>query len=105
MLTLEKVLITISGLLDNNPISYEPAYTKIKETDDKAIKYAICSRVLCLQTVPDMLKRDTEFKEEINDYYKNNKELYLKSLDKLTKYDNQTIVADHNTIKINIKIS
>lgn len=85
-LTIEKIIITIQALLDNNPLSYEPKFYKIKEFDKKAICYNNHSRLLTLETIPVLLKRKdlpSTFHNFIVNYVNCNKLLYLESLKKI----------------------
>jgi len=97
LLTIEKVMLTISGLLDNNPLSYEPPYRKSID-----VNYTTMSRYLTLLTVMEMRNRDTEFKNEINNYFYSNIGIYQKSLEKLLPYDKTQIKTMHNDVTINL---
>ncbi len=103
LLTIEKVLITISGLLTNNPITNEPSFEKVLETDERAKNYSILARYLTLETIISMLSRETEFKDEINEYFKNNKIIYENSIKKLESYDKKDIYCFHSSRKIDLK--
>ena len=103
LLTIEKVLITISGLLTNNPLSNEPFFTTIKEDDINAKTYSILARYLTLETTITMIIRDTEFKNEIIEYFKNNKMVYENSIKKLEEYDGKALTCFHSSRKINLK--
>lgn len=103
LLTLDKILITIQALLDNNPLANEPAFYTIKETDKKAQAYATMSRFLTMQSIPIMLKRKDipkEFIDSMYNYVKNNKEIYESSFAILDTYKDETISTIHGSYKI-----
>lgn len=102
-LTLEKILITIQALLDNNPLSNEPAFYTIKSTDVKARDYAIMSRFLIMQSIPIMLQRKDIPLSFINimiSYVKSHKNIYDTSFDILDNYNNSQISTIHGSYKI-----
>jgi ubiquitin-protein ligase len=103
LLTLEKILVTIQALLDNNPISNEPAFYNIKSSDKKAKEYAIMSRFLTMQSIPVMLERQDipqPFHEIMRSYVSSHKEIYNGSFDVLDKHKGYTISTMHGSYKI-----
>ena len=100
ILTIEKTLLTISGLLDNDPLYYEPAYGKHKTGWNE---YAVTSRYLSLLLSQKLLADSSNvFFNEMNEYYKNNKSNYQNNVNKIKEYDNKQIISFHNNIKINL---
>lgn len=95
LLSFEKILLTISGLLDKNPIAHEPGFEKTLSED-----YAVMARFLTLRTAKSMLSRDTVFKDVINEYFNKNRRIYEKSLEILSKYENKTVSNLHGTYTI-----
>jgi len=101
VLTIEKILLTISGLLDKDPLYYEPAYGKHKNGWKE---YAITSRYLSLILSFKLLKDTTNvFYDIMNEYYKKNIKKYNKHIENLKEYENKIIISFHNNIKIDIK--
>lgn len=104
MLTLEKILITIQTLLDNNPIANEPAYYSLKESDKRAVDYAVMSRYLTMCSVPVMLNRTdipAPFKEVMSKYIESNREVYLKSFEVLDAYKSKRVSTLHGCYVVN----
>jgi len=100
LLTIEKTLLTISGLLDNDPLYYEPAYGKHKNGWKE---YAITSRYLSLILSFKLLKdKENPFYDVMNEYHKNNSHKYLKHIDSLKEYENKNIVSFHNSVTIKL---
>jgi ubiquitin-protein ligase len=107
LLTFEKILLTIQGLLDNHPLAHEPSFNTIKETDKKSRDYQIQSRWLALNSVLHMIKRTDlpeSFQEIIKQYYETHLEQYKKSAEKLKPYDQTIITTIHGTHKIDLSM-
>lgn len=105
LLTFEKILLTIQGLLDNNPLSHEPSFETIK--GQKAEEYTVQSRWLVLNSVIKMLERKDlpdMFMFKIREYFVNNFGKYMKSLEILGKYHNKSIQTIHGTHKIDVEV-
>jgi hypothetical protein len=105
LLTFEKILLTIQGLLDNNPLSHEPAYETKEHDSQQSIYYSIQSRWLSLNSVLFMMSRNDlpeTFQKIIHEYFHSNYELYKKSLSLLEPYDNKTCPTIHGHHVINL---
>ena len=105
LLTFEKILLTIQGLLDNHPLSHEPSFEMMQQNDIKSVEYAIQSRWLALNSVLFMHKRQDipeMFRDVISSYVQSHKEQYQQSISKLEPYDNKTIHTIHGNHKINV---
>lgn len=101
LLTIEKILLTISGLFIENPITCEPALETFSKSEKESIDYCICARYLTLVTVSEIIIRKTEFKDEINNYFINNYDKYMVSLCELKKYNKLKFTTiHHNNIMI-----
>ncbi len=109
LLSLEKIIVTIQALLDNNPLANEPSFYTIKATSSKAIDYAIMSRYLTMKSIPDMLNRKdmpTEFQKVMRTYIDANFNIYEKSFDELDLYLGKKICTIHGIYTIsNYKFS
>jgi ubiquitin-protein ligase len=105
-LTFEKVLITIQGLLSENPITHEPSYENTHLSQKRATDYAVQSRWLSLLCVKHTLLNKhilpEEFQTVVQEYFDTNKEVYLKSIDLLKPYDREQIhtIHGHHTVDI-----
>jgi ubiquitin-protein ligase len=105
LLTFEKILLTIQGLLDNNPIAHEPGFEKADK--NKCEQYAVQSRWLALNSVIHMLNRKDlpqYFIEKIREYFTNNFQKYMKSLKILEQHHNKTYNTIHGNHIINTQI-
>ena len=101
LLNFEKILITIQGILNDNPIINEPGFESLTLEEDLSAKgYEINSRWLVLSTVLYMLERDDvpgPFKEIMAKYFiQNFDSVYVKSLKLLEQYDGQFFPTLHH---------
>jgi ubiquitin-conjugating enzyme E2 Z len=106
LLTFEKILITIQGILDNNPLTNEPGFERLTLDDEKAREYAINSRWLVLKTVISMLGREDvpqPFREEMNKYFVRNFDSYVKSLKLLEEHEGKSYRTIHGEHIIKFK--
>jgi ubiquitin-protein ligase len=94
LLTIEKLLMTISGLLDNNPISHEPGQR------GKSESYALGARYLCGLINLNMLVRKTEFQSIIQAHFLANLDKYLKSTEILNKNMKVHVSSFHHQFAI-----
>jgi len=104
-LTFEKILLTIQGLLDDNPITHEPSFENVSKNEKRGMDYSIQSRWLVLNSVMYILNREDVppfFKGVMQDFFDSNLALYQKSLKILEPYNGQTIKTLHGTHKIDL---
>ena len=107
LLTFEKILLTIQGLLDDNPITHEPSFENVSKNDKNGSDYAIQSRWLVLNSVMYMLKREDispEFKSIMKEYFESNLALYQKSVKALEPHNGKIIKTLHGAHKIDLSI-
>lgn len=100
-LTLEKVFLTIQGLLDNNPIVNEPGQEKHVKTSQEAKNYynVALYRTLTVGVIemfqhpqlPDQLR------SIILNYFLKNRQIYLKQVEQLSEYDKINIKCFHGS--------
>ena len=102
-LTLEKIFITIQGLLDSNPIINEPGHSCAK-TDPQAVAYikvalyrTLTAAVVDMFNHPDLPR---VFKTIIEKYFSENRQIYLEAVEKLAADDGQVIKCIHWTERI-----
>lgn len=104
LLTIEKIIITIKGILDNNPISHEPGYEKNKNE-----MYNLYSEYYSLKSIIDVYDfynkdKDSPFLEIINKHIKDNFENIMMRLESMKNHDNKTyFTIHHQNSKINIE--
>jgi ubiquitin-protein ligase len=104
LLTIEKVIITIKGILDNNPISHEPGYEKSKNEI-----YNVYSEYYSLKSIIDVYdfykdNKDLSFREIINKHIKDNFENIIMRLESIKNHDNKSYYTIHHQhSKINIE--
>lgn len=106
-LTFEKILLTIQGLCDNNPISHEPSFSMMKDTDHKAIEYRIRSRWLALQSTFMMLENNilpSPFQTIFKEYVKEHSYIYEKSITLLEPYHRKNISTIHGSSLIDVEL-
>jgi ubiquitin-protein ligase len=96
MLTLEKVLLTIQGLLDSNPLANEPSFERVKVEDKKAESYAVLARYhtlkYCSANQPALSENEKGF---VHSFYDTNQELYTNSKLKLEPFIGKEMVSIH----------
>ena len=105
LLTFEKILLTIQGLLDDNPITHEPSFENVSKNEKRGMDYSVQSRWLVLNSVMYMLKRDdvpSVFKKIMRDFFETNLILYQKSVKELEAYHGEVIKTIHGAHKIDI---
>jgi ubiquitin-protein ligase len=98
LLTLEKILMTIQGILNDNPIINEPGQEKHLLGSEASENYNIIARWLTLRTVITMFNRDDVpnfFKGVMSQYFIKNINGYLASLKILEKYEGKSITCFH----------
>jgi ubiquitin-protein ligase len=98
VLTFEKILMTISGLLDNNPLANEPHQGNDKNACEN---YRLAARAWTLITVQQMLTRKDvpkKFRIIIKKFFIKNIDLYIESAKKLLQYDNKYINYFHGKV-------
>lgn len=107
VISIEKILITIQALLDNNPISHEPSHEKDNPNQQNSINYAIRARYLTIISIPQMMKRTDIpdiFKEHMTNYimqqFSSESNVYEKSWQILDKYEGKNINTFHGTSNI-----
>ena len=104
-LSLEKIFITIQGLLDNNPLTFEPGHENVKSSNKDAQSYTQVAIYRCLTTaVIGMLKREDlsdNFKTIIRERFEYYRSSYLESLEKLKEVSDMNIRCFHGSEKIN----
>lgn len=108
LITLEKLLMTISALLDNNPLQHEPSFdvkknVNINSLSPKYKEYSINARYISLNFVLLQLNMKGAFINEMKIYFKNNQKGYLDSIEELKSYDNVNIKTMHNDKTIDYK--
>ena len=105
LLTFEKILLTIQGLLDDNPITHEPSFENVSKKEKRGMDYSVQSRWLLLNSVMYMLKRDdvpSVFKKIMRDFFETNLVLYQKSVKELEPYHGEVIKTIHGEHKIDV---
>jgi ubiquitin-conjugating enzyme E2 Z len=99
LLTIEKVILTIKGILDNNPISHEPRF----ENKNDAY-YNIYSTYYSLKSIPMVYNhyKDTPFGEIIKKNVSENYENIKLKLDEITIHHNKSYNTIHHNQIMNI---
>lgn len=103
LLEIDKILITIQALLDNNPIANEPGFEKNKPNSHQAADYSIMSRYLMMKSCPIMLTRQdipAKFITIMKNYISQNKELYESLFAILDNYKDSRIKTIHGNYTI-----
>lgn len=93
LLTIEKIILTIKGLLDNNPIAHEPSFEKSK---DKG--YSIYSQYYSLKSIYSTYNyyKEKPFGDIIKRYIKDHiKEINLK-IEELSVHHNKSYQTIHH---------
>lgn len=104
LLTIEKVIYTIKGLLDNNPISHEPGFEKTKNEI-----YNVYSQYYSLKSIVDVYNfyknnnENSHFLELIIKHVKDNFNDSILKLESLKHHHNKTYTTIHHNSKINIE--
>jgi ubiquitin-conjugating enzyme E2 Z len=103
ILSLEKIIITIQALLDNNPLTHEPGFEKVKLNEVDGLNYAVMSRYLTMLSIPFMMKRTdmpVEFKEHMTNYlvqqFSSPNNIYEQSMNYLDEFNGKIIKTMHN---------
>lgn len=105
LLTIEKIILTIKGLLDDNPISHEPGYEKRKND-----AYNIYSSYYTLKSIVDVYNfynennenNDNE-KQIIKNHIKENFNDISKKIDEIEIHNNKSYQTIHHNAIINIE--
>jgi len=101
LLTLEKILMTIQGLMDDNPLAHEPSFEKTLKTSPEVVNYCHVARYRVLRAaIYGMRKRTdipTKFQEIIKEYYPKYVDKYLSSINKLDCVDGKTVDCLHGS--------
>jgi ubiquitin-protein ligase len=103
LLTIEKVILTIKGILDNNPLSHEPSFEK---TDDTF--YKIYSEYYSLKSIPTVYEfyknQNHPFEEIIKNNTIQNIKNIIERLEKLSEHNNKSYrTIHHSNLNINIE--
>jgi ubiquitin-protein ligase len=100
-LTLEKIFLTIQGLLDSNPIANEPGqerYSKTSPQGEAYIKVALYRTltvaVLDMFTHPDL---PSKFHPVVKEYFLEHREDYLKQAEQLVSDQGREIACFHGS--------
>ena len=97
--SLEKLFLTIQGLMDDNPIAHEPSQEHIKKTNPMARDYTLIAlqRVLsvCVSKIWDHPNLPPPFLEIIKKFYRDEGGLYLKQVEQLKEYEGKTLKCMH----------
>lgn len=96
LLTIEKVILTIKGILDNNPLSHEPGYESKNDP-----YYNIYSSYYSLKSINNVYsyykdKNETTFMEIIKNHIINNYKDINAKLDELIIHHNKSYKTLHN---------
>ncbi len=96
-LNFEKILMTISSILTDNPIINEPGFDKIQPNSVQGLSYSNGARYLTLiSTIRNIKDERNEFHSEMVSYFRNNYQVYLDSISKLVHEPVQNL--HHNFI-------
>lgn len=105
VLTLEKIFLTIQGLLDDNPITNEPGHENVKKTSKEGRDYYLVALnrtlrvgVLEMFTHPDL---PAPFLEIMKRNVKENGKKYLEQVEILKDVDEKTVNCFHGSEKVN----
>lgn len=107
LLRIEQILITIQGIMNENPIVNEPGFEKLSlKNDERAGTYALVSRYLtqvyCVNEVLGMKLSESEMRFVLA-YYDANQPIYTKSREILKTHVGKTYSTMHEqnvTIKL-----
>lgn len=103
-LTIEKILVTISGLLDNNPIANEPGMEKSPKATQEM--YSMGSRYWTLYTAQEVISRKDipeSFIREARRFMVEHIEVYIKSAQILKDFKTDYIHSMHANIALVLK--
>lgn len=98
LLTIEKILFTIQGILNDNPIINEPSQQNVKLGSMESENYNIVARWLTLSTVINMLNRKDIpllFQTAMKEHFLKNIDGYLQSLKLLEKHNEKSVKCFH----------
>lgn len=104
LLTIEKVLITIQSLLDDEPIRHEPGFEKTAKNSPKSKAYSLMARYLNMKNIPFMLSRNDispNLKNIMKHYILENQEIYKRSIEIINEESGQNVQSFH--VKYRIK--
>lgn len=104
VLTLEKLFLTIQGLLDQHPLAKEPGYEYNSESSVDAKNYRLVALyrtlkvgVLAMFDHPDL---PPSFRTIMIDYFQSHRQKYLDMVEKLAQYDGIDIHCFHGSERI-----
>lgn len=99
--SLQAVLVTIQGLIDNNPITNEPGHEKTKESSKDAKDYALATRMIKLRdcVIESMGRKDIsdEMKDKMNKYFVKNQDKYV---EEVLALPSEEVAYFHGGIKV-----
>jgi ubiquitin-protein ligase len=100
LLTLEKIMITVKAILDNNPISHEPSYQKAQSESYKAY-----SSYYSLKSIPDMygFYKNHPFGDIIREHALKHKEEILDTYGKLIPHHGKAYSTLHHGSKMSVE--
>jgi len=102
LLTIEKLIITIKALLDNNPLAHEPSFQ-----NQQSKNYAVYSSYYSLKSILDMYlffkenRQDSPFGDIVKDYFLKHREEIIHILSSLSQDHNGQV---YKTIHHNSKL-
>lgn len=100
LLTIEKIILTIKGILDNNPISNEPGFEK--KTSPLYNIYSLYYSLKSIPTVYDYYK-DHLFGEIIKKYVNEHYSDIILKLDSLDEHHTKSYKTIHHNEKIDVE--
>lgn len=100
LLTIEKIILTIKGILDNNPISHEPGFD-----NKKNLAYNTYSTYYSLKSIPTVhnFYKDHMFGDIIKKYASEHYSEILLKLESLQEHHNKSYQTIHHNENIDIE--
>jgi len=103
-LTLEKIFLTIQGLLDDNPLAHEPGQERYGRDSPEAVNYRMVALHRTLKTgVIDMFAHPDVpqfFLGKMVEFFRRNREKYLEQVEKLASNDGKYVACFHGDERI-----
>jgi len=105
--SLEKIFLTIQGLLDDNPVIHEPGQERVKKTSEQGKSYVLVALqrvldvgVLSILEHPDL---PLPFHNVVQKFLRKHGEIYLKQVEALEESEGMTVNCFHGdeTIRYN----